>query len=361
VLLALYALKFDAQPFAVGVLAATFSVFPMLLSWPAGRVSDRYGARWLLVAGAAFGAVGMGLPYFFASLPALYVAAGMIGLSFTFYTVTLQNLVGVLSNPQNRARNFSTFSLVLALAGFIGPMLAGLSIDHAGYARACIYLSALAAIPLLLLVVCGGRLPGGDRKAGHAGPAAGSLMEPGLWRVLAVSSLMISGIDLFQFYLPIYGHDIGMSPSAIGVVLAMFSAAAFVVRAIMPRLLERLSAERVLAYAFYLGAASFFLVPLFKSAALLALLSFTFGMGMGCGQPITMMLAFSNAAAGRSGETLGLRLTVNHMTRVVCPILFGAIGSAFGLFSVFWVNALMLGAGGFLTRIESSQTGDRGS
>ncbi len=119
--------------------------------------------------------------------------------------------------------------------------------------------------------------------------------------------------------------------------------------------MQRLTAERVLTLAFYVSAASFLLVPFFKSAALLALLSFTFGLGMGCGQPITMMLTFSNAAAGRSGETLGLRLTVNHLTRVVGPIFFGAIGSAFGLFAVFWVNALMLGAGGFLTRIESGE------
>lgn len=352
VLLALYALKFEASPFAVGVLAATFSALPMLLSWPAGRMSDRFGSRWLLVSGAVFGATGMLVPYFFASLWSLYVAAGMIGLSFTFYTVTLQNLVGVLSNAENRARNFSTFSLVLALAGFIGPVLAGLSIDHAGFTLACLWLTGLSIIPLVMLTLWGARLPGGEPPSAAADQAPRALVEPGLVRVLAISSLVVSGIDLFQFYLPIYGHEIGMSPSAIGLVLAMFSAAAFVVRAIMPRLLERLTAERVLTYAFYVAALSFLLVPLFKSAILLALLSFTFGLGMGCGQPITMMLTFSNAASGRSGETLGLRLTVNHLTRVVCPVLFGAIGSAFGLFAVFWVNALMLGAGGFLTRVE---------
>ena len=92
------------------------------------------------------------------------------------------------------------------------------------------------------------------------------------------------------------------------------------------------------------------LVPFFKSAAVLAVVSFVFGLGMGCGQPITIMMTFSNAAEGRSGEAMGLRVTVNHLTRVVVPIVFGSIGSMFGLFPVFWVNALLLASGGTVAK-----------
>jgi hypothetical protein len=70
---------------------------------------------------------------------------------------------------------------------------------------------------------------------------------------------------------------------------------------------------------------------------------------MGCCQPITMMLTFSRSAEGRSGEALGLRLTVNHLVRVVGPVVFGSVGSAFGLLAVFWGNAALLGGGGVVT------------
>ena len=354
VIFALYALKLGASPVAVGALAATFSAFPMFLAWPVGRWADRYGSRGLLTLGAACGVAGMLVPYWFESMAVLFLAASLVGLSFTFYTVTLQNLVGVLSDAQNRSHNFSTFSLMLALAGFIGPVLGGFSIDHAGYAMACLLLSSLSILSLALLLGWGARLPRGEAKAAHGGGLRGALGVPGLWRVLAISSLVVTGIDVFQFYLPIYGHDIGLSASAIGLVLAMFSVAAFVVRAVMPRLLERYSEERILITAFYVGAASFLLVPLFQNPWILGLLSFTFGMGMGCSQPITMMMTFTNSSEGRSGEALGLRLTVNHLTRVVCPLVFGVIGALAGLFAVFWVNALMLGSGGWLTRFEGS-------
>ena len=163
------------------------------------------------------------------------------------------------------------------------------------------------------------------------------------------SSLVVTGIALFQFYIPIYGHGIGLSASTIGIVLAMFSAAAFAVRLIMPRLISLFSEETVLAYAFFLGAASLMLVPFFKSAVVLALLSFAFGLGMGCGQPITMMLTYSNSTEGHSGEVLGLRITTNHLARMIGPVVFGAIGSGFGIFPMFWINALMLVSGGTLT------------
>lgn len=176
------------------------------------------------------------------------------------------------------------------------------------------------------------------------------LTDRNVRRVLATSSLVQLGIDLFQFYLPIYGHDIGLSASAIGVVLAMFAAASFVVRAAVPHLIARLHEEVVLAYAFYIAAASFVLIPFCSNTVLLSLAAFLLGLGMGCGPPITMMQTYSQSPAGRSGEALGLRFTANHFARVVGPLAFGLIGSAFGLFPVFWVNALLMGCGGLISR-----------
>ena len=88
---------------------------------------------------------------------------------------------------------------------------------------------------------------------------------------------------------------------------------------------------------------------------MLSLLSFLFGLGMGCGPPITMMLTYGQSPEGRSGEALGLRVTANHLARVVGPLVFGSIGSAFGLFPVFWVNALMMASGGLISRRRTSR------
>ena len=355
-LFSLFSLNLGAQPFAVGALAATFSIFPMLLSVPAGKITDRFGPRWPLLLGTIGVACGMLIPYFDPGLPALYAGAALNGLSFAFFFVTLQNLVGIMSNSNNRTQNFKNFALVGSVVNFVSPMMVGFSIDHSGHVNVCLYLALLSLVPLMMLAVWGAALPGGNRNAAKStGSILKTIADPGVWRVLVTSSLLMSGIDLFQFYMPVYGHSIGLSATAIGVVLGMFAAAAFMVRLVLTRLIAWLDEEKDLAIAFFLGAVSFMLVPFSNSVVILALLAFVFGLGIGCGGPIVTLLTFSNSEPGRSGEALGLRMTVNHLTRVVSPVAFGAIGSAFGLFPVFWLNALMLGCGGMLSR--SKKTG----
>lgn len=114
--------------------------------------------------------------------------------------------------------------------------------------------------------------------------------------------------------------------------------------------MESLGEDRLLAYSFVLAAVGFALVPLFHDIALLALVAFVFGLGTGCGQPLATMMMFGHAVEGRSGEALGLRLTVNNLMRVVAPAAFGVVASAFGLPPVFYLNAAMMGAGALVSR-----------
>lgn len=349
VILSLNALDLGATPSAVGLLVATFYSFPLLLSWPVGVLSDRVGSRWLLFFGAACGACGMLIPYFFRSLAALYVSGFAIGFAFTFYNVLLQNLVGLLSTPENRTRNFSNSSMFGAATLFLGPLFGGIAIDVGGPAVACLVSTALSSIAVLLLGVFGGALPGGQRHVAPRGRMRDMLTDPGMLRILLTSSLVQMGQDLFQFYLPIYGYGIGLSASAIGAILASFAAAYFVVRIVMPRMIVAIGEERLLGYSFYLAASGFALVPFFHGEFTLMVVAFMFGCGMGCGQPITTMLLFSRSAEGRSGETFGLRQTTNNVVRVAAPTAFGFIASVAGLFSVFGISAVLMGIGGVLT------------
>jgi MFS family permease len=354
VALLLYALHLGASASAVGILVGSLYVFPLLISWPVGRYSDRVGSRWLLLLGAACGGGAMLIPYFVRELAALYAASMLLGISFTLYNVLLPNVVGLLSKPHELARNFSNASLVGATTLFAGPLLAGIAIDLSGHAVACLYLVTLSAAAGAVLVAWGGMLPGGGRHAESAGSIRDTLADPAMLRILVTSSLVQVGQDLYQFYIPVYGYGIGLSASAIGGLLATLAAASFVVRFFLPWLVTRLGDERVLAFSFYLSAIGFGLVPFFESVVMLAAVSFLFGLGMGCGQPITTMLIFSRSAEGRSGETLGLRQSVNNAMRVSGPAVFGFVATAFGLPPVFWISAILMGGGGILSRPRRS-------
>ena len=139
VTLTLSALQLGAQPVTVGLLAATFSVFPAVLSWPAGKLADRFGSRWLLMVGALGGGLGILIPYFFSGMTAIFVAAATNGLSLSIYNVSLQNAVGLLSTPENRTQSFSNYSLTNSLGSLAGPLIAGFSIEHLGYSASCLH------------------------------------------------------------------------------------------------------------------------------------------------------------------------------------------------------------------------------
>jgi MFS family permease len=350
VVITLYALHLGASPLDIGLLAASFSVIPVLLSWASGRWSDRFGPRWLVMLGIAGSASGMLLPWFLPGLPAIYAAGLLSGLSMTFCNVSLQNLVGLLSTAEDRARNFSNYTLAGSVCAFAGPLIAGFSIDAVGHGYGLLIVVALASVPVSMLLARGGAMPRGNRHAEPAGSLWHALSAPGVWPVLLLGAVAQVAADLFQFYMPVYAHDAGLSASAIGIVLAAYSAATFVARVFLPRVLTPSNEERMLGLAFLASGVALALVPFFEAAALLAGVSFLFGLGMGCSSPITLMLMFGRSREGRSGEAMGMRQTVDNLTRLGSPLVFGAVASGAGLAAVFWLGSITLASGGWFAR-----------
>jgi MFS family permease len=347
--LVLYALKLGSSAFVIGLLGAMFAVLPMLFSMPAGRLADRYGSRALLLFCVSGSGLGLLVPWAFPGIAAMFVAAALIGLSLAM-VVPLQNLMGLISTPATRARNFANFSLGMGFANLLGPLIGGFFVDVAGPATTCLFLSLLDVAVIVLLLVWGRRLPRARSEAKAKGSVYGILKIGNVRRAIATSSLINVGRDLYQFYFPVYAHAIGLSASLTGIVQATNFGAELTVRLFLSRLLKRFKEEQLLAYSFYIGAASLVLIPVVHSVYALIALSFMLGLGMGCAQPIITMLMYSYSPQGRTGEALGLRMTFIHLTKLVGPVVFGAIGSALGLAAMFVVNAAVMTGGGLLSR-----------
>lgn len=352
--LVLYALNLEASAFVIGLLGAMFAVLPMLFSMPAGKLADRYGSRALLLFCVVGSGVGLLVPWVFPGITATFVAAALIGLSLAM-VVPLQNLVGLISTPETRARNFANFSLGMGAANLLGPLIGGFFVDLAGPATTCLYLSLLNVAAIAMLLIWGHRLPHVPPVTKARGSVYAILKIGNVRRAIATSSLINVGRDLYQVYFPVYAHGIGLSASLIGIVIATNFGAELAVRLFLARLVKKFKEEKLLAYSFYIGALSLALMPFFQSVQALIMLSFMLGLGMGCAQPIITMLMYSYSPTGRTGEALGLRMTFIHLTKLIGPVVFGAIGSGLGLAAMFVVNAAVMAGGGML-----SQPGKRG-
>jgi MFS family permease len=352
VVVALDALSLGASAFTVGVLMALFALLPVFSAVAVGRLSDRIGVRRPMLAGSVGLGLGVALPFLWRGLPALFVSALILGLSFMVFQIATQRATGEIGSPTDRPRNFSLLALGYSTSGLLGPLVAGFSIDHFGYAVAFAVLAAVSAVPIVVLA--GGRfpLPGPHASTGaaHQGGVRTLLRNRPLRNVLAINTLLSSGWDLHMVFVPIYGAGIGLTASEIGMVLAAFASATFVIRILTPLIMRRRTERQVLMWALLVGGASYLVFPYAQSAASLAALSFVLGLGLGSGQPMVMSLLHTHAPAERIGEAVGVRMSLINTSSVVVPLLFGAVGSSFGLAPVFWTMGACLASGGLLAR-----------
>ena len=350
VAVSLYALELGAGALAVGVLAALFAIFPLLLAVHAGRISDRIGVRYPMALGAATMTAALAIPVFVPGLAALFLCPALLGLGHIFFHVSVHNLVGGLGEAE-RTRNFATFSLGSSVAAFIGPSLAGFGIEFAGYRAALGTLALFPLAPALAILLFRNLVSGKPQheKEERTQSAFDLLAIPALRRTLILSGVALTGIELFAFYLPIYGRSIGLSPSSIGMILSSYAVAGFIVRMVMHRLARRFTEVGVLTGSLLVAALAYAAVPALSHGLLLALAAFTLGLALGSAQPLTIILTYNHAPKGRSGEALGLRIMANKVTQIGVPLAFGGMGAALGAAPVFLATGAFLLAAGLLS------------
>jgi MFS family permease len=349
VVLSLLALQLGADASMVGLLIACYAVPPLILAVHVGRLADRTGMRAPMVLGAGFVALAMLTGGLWGALPALFVVATLVGIGFALYMVSSQNLVGGLEG--DRTRNYSILTIGYSISNILGPMVAGYAIEYMGHLSTLLLFAffPLPAIAILFLNRALTRVnlpPAPDTRR----RTADLLANKPLMRTILISGLQMAAWELYVFFVPIYGHSIGISPSAIGTILGSFAVATFVVRFAIPLLTTRMRVDTLLSVAMMIAAAASVVFPLLHDVPALLAVSFVIGLGMGCGHPLSLTLSFERSPAGRSGEASGLRVTATNLARVAVPLLTGLFSVALGPAALLWLNATLLAGTGYLAR-----------
>ncbi len=350
--LSLFALSLHATPFTVGVVVSLLALLPMTFAVSAGRMMDRIGVRRPMLLGACATIAGLMLVFAVPRIEVLFIASPLVGSGFMLYHIAVNHAVSTIGAPQDRVRNFSVLALTFSTANFIGPMLTGFSIDWVGHRQTFLLLAGSAAMALIVLLCK--RVEVARHEPADAPGTQRRMVD--LWRdrnmrrVFIISGTLSMAWDLFSFVVPIYGSQIGLSASKIGLILGSFGAAIFIVRLLLPLLGPRLSEWRLLTIAMMATGVAFFVFPLVQTAPVLMVLSFALGIGLGGAQPMIMSLLYAHAPPGRGGEAVGVRTLLLNFSQAGIPLLFGALGAALGIAPAFWAMAIVLAGGGWLLR-----------
>jgi MFS family permease len=355
VIMSLTAIHHQATPFTVGVVMSLLTVVPMVFAVRWGRAVDRVGVRGPMLAGVASILGAMLLGWALPRLETLFVASALAGSGFFLYHIAVGHAAALIGKPEDRVRNFTLLALAFSASGFLGPTLAGFAIDGIGHRWALLALAAGALVTVIVLVARRIETP-----PHAAGPAHEDkrhlrdlLLAPGFRRIFVVSGVLSMTWDLFAFVIPIYGSQIGLSASTIGLILGAFGAAVFAVRLVLPVFAHRVRAWRLLIAAMLLSGALLFAFPLVQDVPQLMALAFLLGLGIGGTQPYIMSLLYERAPPGRGAEVLSVRTWLINFSQTGVPLASGALGAAAGMLPVFWVmGAALLAAGWYATRAE---------
>lgn len=346
---ALYAAQLGAGAYVVGALMSASALPSIALGIAAGRLVDRFGIRPALFAGSLILALA---PLLASAIPGLamqFVTVSVLGAGYLLYMISQQSMVGAVSTPKTRARNFANLSLVYSLGGFLGPLAAGFLIEQRGYAAAfgVLGLLPLAAAALLLTDLAQRACPSPPRRPGAEQSASiGELLRCRPLRYVVIASgLALACVELFQFYGPLHAQAAGLTPSEVGAIMSAYAAAAIATRVFMPQLIELARGEEWLFVAcLVMAMAACALFPLAGGAGMLALYACLLGAGLGCAQPLSMMMTYTASPPGRAGEGLGLRFMLSSSARLILPLALGPVGASAGLLAVFLAKAGILGA-----------------
>jgi predicted MFS family arabinose efflux permease len=342
----LLALRAGYSAATVGILLALFAFVQLFLAIPAGRYADRNTLKrpvGFCTIAAVLGAV---LVAAWPIFPVLCVAALLTGGATGAAVITLQRHAGRLADDPTQIKQvFSWLAIAPSIANFVGPFVAGLVIDHAGFRASFLGMGVLAACSWVLV------RSSGDTPLRQCAPEAQEtsrswdlLAEPRMRLLLLINWILSSCWDVHTFVLPILGHERGLSASVIGAILGTFAVAATVVRLVMPMIASRLQEWAVIVGAMLSAAVLYAVYPLLHSPWAMFLCSVLLGLSLGSVQPMVMSTLHQITPPHRQGEALGLRLMSINVSSILMPMVFGTVGTAIGVASVFWaVSAGVLG------------------
>src|SRR3954454_8044636 len=349
-LLPFYAERFTASPLAMTALFATFSLMSFLTAPLWGRLSDRVGRRPVLMASMAAAALAYVWMAFATQLWVLFAARAMAG-ACAGNIAAAQAYIADVTTPEKRAKGMGMIGAAFGLGFIIGPVLGGViaggDVATADLATPCLIaagLSFAAFLGVVLLLPESLAQPVQATRRGRIAAAQAALSHPGLGRLLLVFFLVIlafSGMETVFAWWAIAQFGWGPRPTGFVFFCVGVLSAAMQGGLIGP-LTPRFGQERLMLTGLGLIALGLLLMPFAANVPLLLVAVSGLALGMGLMQPSINSLISRRAGAERQGEVMGVAQSIGSLSRVLGPIIAGALFSGIGPSSPFFWGALLV-------------------
>ena len=352
-LIPLFAQEMGASGALTGMAVSAFSLLSLLAAVPLGSLSDRIGARTMLLLSALFNCLYSLLLLAADTIPGLVLAQMLGGLGFLLLIVSSQSWVSRHSDRGVRDRGFGFLSLAAAAGQSLGPLAGGVLLAQTSFAT--VFQTAVA---LSLFGFCVAGLPREERdgsgETGSSGLRFGAALkwiaaDRRMCAVLIFSFAAVFAVSLRNSFVPVLFKERGLAEGSIGMLLSAFAVSMTLVRLGIGRLMLRMARRHLLVLSLGLILLGTVALPAAGHAWTMAGIMLLFGAGFGISQPLSMAMVSDRAGADSSGLAMGMRFTVITLATLLSPALSGLIVDSAGLEAAFFsVAGLLVAAAGLI-------------
>ena len=329
------------------------ALFIALCSPLAGVIVDRLGRKPVLLTGAVLYVIGGTTGLYVDSLTALLAGRALLGVAVACVMTTTVTLIGDYWRGEQRGRMMGWMSAAMSWGGVVFVLLGGALAEWHWRGPFGVYLSALALLPLMAMVL---REPTeADRSAARAdgdSDSDGTAGEPGVGKAPQANWFLISVVYLAAFMLsvtfymiptqaPFLLRDLGIvAPFAIGLTIAAMNVAGGVASMQFGRVRRWLSPPAVFGAAFASMALGFIAVFLAREPVGVMVGMALTGLGVGTAFPNVTTWLMAVAPPCWRGRLVGGATTSIFLGQFMSPVLSHPLvtwtgqAGAFGMVSV---------------------------
>ena len=325
-ILPLYALRFQATEWQIGILLASYSFMQFLASPVLGWFSDRYGRKPVLLCSLIGSATGYVLMANATSLAMLFMArilAGVAGASVG----TASAYIADITPPENRSKRIGLIGAAFGVGFVLGPAIGGILSQWSVVTP--FWFAAILSISnaVLMWIV----LPEPDRhEARQRGPAnlKQTFAEAGSWRLGVITLIYFVGIAGFAIVTVIFPQvshrRFELNQSQISFIFVMVGLIGAAIQGGgIGRLVKHFGDVNLAITGFAIMAISMIMMPLAGSVPLFLLFTAGLAVGNSLSQPTVNAIASKGASAALQGRVLGVVQSAGSLGRVFGPVLAG--------------------------------------
>jgi MFS family permease len=343
--LPLFAESIATPEYLMGIVAAASTIPGILVSLPAGSLSDMFGRRKVLILSSII----------FASAPFLYLLVALpwqlIIVRFyhgfaTAIFVPVANAAIAERFPKRRGEKISVFSSATVVGRTIAPFLGGyiLSATSSNYNH--LYVSVGVAGVIALFVALTLPRKGSTKNEEESQKTIESksflsnwkevIQKRGVLVTSAVEATIYYTFGAFEFFLALYAKSIGLNELLIGVIAGLQLVMVAVSKPFMGWLSDRIGRRTPIIVGLIVASVPLILTSLATSFVELTAVSVIYGLGFSLVTSSTVALVSDLTSKKLYGASMGFLSTIMDVGQTLGSIITGFIlATSVGFFGAF--------------------------